>query len=234
MSGAPDNSASPNQRLHEVIAAYLEAVRGGQVPDRQELLARHADLAGDLAAFFADHDRLGALATPVTPLLSGGASPTQAPHAGTATWPDVPPRTFGDYELLQEVARGGMGVVFKARQKSLDRIVALKMILSGEFAAAADVERFRTEARAAAGLEHPGIVPVYEVGEHDGRHYFTMQLIDGDSLGHQVAALSKDPLAAARIVAQVARAVHFAHQRGVLHRDLKPANVLVDRGGNRT
>jgi hypothetical protein len=124
-----------------------------------------------------------------------------------------------------------MGVVYQARQRSLNRLVALKMILAGQFASPAEVERFRTEARAAAALEHPGIVPVYEVGEHDGRHYFTMQLIDGDSLARKVPELTRDPRTAAVLVAQVARAVYFAHQRGVLHRDLKPANILVDRSG---
>jgi dipeptidyl aminopeptidase/acylaminoacyl peptidase len=231
MSSARDGSAGRDQRLHEVIAAYLEAVRAGRAPDRQELFARYPDLAEELRAFLADHDRVGALAHPAAPSPVGAEAPTRTPGATAAAGPGTPPRTFGDYELLDEVARGGMGVVFKARQKSLDRVVALKMILAGEFAAAADVERFRTEARAAAGLEHPGIVSVYEVGEHEGRHYFTMQLVDGASLSHKVADLSGDPRAAARLVAQVARAVHFAHQHGVLHRDLKPANVLVDREG---
>jgi WD40 repeat protein len=153
--------------------------------------------------------------------------PTLADGSGAAS----APRAFGNYELLREIARGGMGVIYEARQKSLDRLVALKMILAGEFASPADVERFRIEARAAAGLEHPGIVAVYEVGEHDGRHFFTMQLIDGTSLAHKVPELTREPRQAATLVAQVARAVHFAHQRGVLHRDLKPANILVDRGG---
>lgn len=145
--------------------------------------------------------------------------------------PGMTVRYIGDYEILEEVARGGMGVVYKARQVRLKRIVALKMILSGEFASEADVRRFHTEAESAAQLDHPHIVPVYEVGEHQGIHYFSMGYVDGHPMSARIAAAPYSPREAAAILKALAEAVAYAHQRGVIHRDLKPGNVLMDRTG---
>jgi predicted Ser/Thr protein kinase len=134
----------------------------------------------------------------------------------------------GEYELLDEVARGGMGVVYRALQIPLNRTVALKMILTGKLADEEDIQRFRTEAEAAARLQHPNIVKVHEVGEFQGNHYFTMEYIEGQSLAQR---LSEGPLPgrhAARYVQLIARAVHHAHRQGILHRDLKPSNILID------
>jgi eukaryotic-like serine/threonine-protein kinase len=138
------------------------------------------------------------------------------------------PRPFGDYDLLSEVARGGMGVVFQARHRALDRIVALKVILAGRLASVGEINRFHTEAAAVARLDHPHIVPIYEIGEYDGQPYFTMRLIDGADLGRLLPRLAAVPRVAARLLAQVADGVGHAHGKAVLHRDLKPANVLLE------
>ena len=135
---------------------------------------------------------------------------------------------IGDYELIEQVGHGGMGLIFKARQKSLDRVVALKLIRHGSLAGPEDLVRFRTEAAAAARLEHPHIVAIHEIGEHEGRPYYTMEYVAGRSLANALNDGPFPPRRAAELVGQIAGAIHFAHERGVLHRDLKPSNILID------
>lgn len=223
---SPPSVSSTGGRLGEVIAGYLQALERGESPDRAALLAANPDLATELQAYFVNLDQIERAVAPLRledPILTTGVNGETDPR------PLI--RYFGDYELEVEIARGGMGVVYRARQKSLNRPVALKMILAGQLASAADVQRFRQEAEAAANLDHPHILPVYEVGEHEGRQYFAMKLIEGGSLATKTRVFRNDPRAAAELLVGLARAVHFAHQRGTLHRDLKPANVLLDVDG---
>ena len=162
-------------------------------------------------------------------LLRGGMAKT-VPFVQSPSFPGTGPTIhyIGDYELESEIARGGMGVVYKVRQLTLNRPVAVKMILAGQFADDLAVGRFHAEAEAAANLKHPNIVAIHEVGEHGGRHYFSMDYIEGRNLAEWAAGKPVAAMQAATLVKTIAEAIHYAHQRGTLHRDLKPSNVLVD------
>jgi WD40 repeat protein/tRNA A-37 threonylcarbamoyl transferase component Bud32 len=236
MPTAPTDNAERERRLDEVLGAYLEALDAGRSPDREEWLRRHADLAAELRTFFADLDKAERWTGPLRPVGEAALTEALADEVtlpGPAGGPENGSRDIGAYELLAVLGQGGMGVVYRARQKALSRVVAVKMLRAGPFATPADVQRFRNEAEAAARLDHPNIVPIFEVGEHDGRPFFSMKLIEGGNLAKaissQPSALS--PKEAARLVATVARAVQHAHERGILHRDLKPANILLDADG---
>jgi serine/threonine protein kinase len=192
-------------------------------PDGAEPPTRD-DLASDPAA--TDNGTAVPAGTRYDPSEPSATNPAAPALAGAL------PRVFGEYDLLSEVARGGMGVVFKARHRRTDRIVALKMALHADLASAESLARFRIDARAAASLEHPGIVPVYDVGEADGRQYYTMPFFTSGSLHQALANGPLQPKAAAGVLRKVAEAVQYAHTNGIIHRDLKPANILLQADGS--
>lgn len=169
--------------------------------------------------------------------ITGGAGSSNEDGCDETIAPDAPycapvsARQFGDYELISEIARGGMGVVYKARQSRLNRVVALKMILSGQLASSAEVQRFYIEAEAAAKLQHPGIIPIYDIGQRDGQHFFSMSYIQGSSLADRLKDGPIAPREAAEITLKVTDAIAYAHKHNVIHRDLKPANILIDSDG---
>jgi eukaryotic-like serine/threonine-protein kinase len=232
---------SRDQKLHDVLAGYYEAAEKGDDPDRRALLDRHPELAAELADFFAVQDGVRQIAEPFRAVVSdgrnGGApselNPIEQLFEASAVCYSVSPDSlsFGDYELLAVIARGGMGVVFRARQRSLNRTVALKVIRDGASASDDDARRFRNEAEAVAHLDHPNIVPIYEVAEERGCSFFSMKLVEGGNLAERLKEYQGDQRAAARLMATVAGAIHHAHERGILHRDLKPSNILIDERG---
>jgi TolB-like protein/Tfp pilus assembly protein PilF/predicted Ser/Thr protein kinase len=184
--------------------------------------------------------KCGAAIPPNSPQQSCGAclletalGPVEPEREVNADLARPPPMLmdFGDYELLEQIGRGGQGVVFRARQKSLNRIIALKVIGLGHWATEAHLKRFRLEAEAAASLEHPGIVPIHEVGERDGSCYFSMKFVEGGQLDEVIRREAMPPRRAAELIAKVARTIHYAHEHGILHRDIKPGNILLDQKG---
>ena len=233
-------SNEQERRLDRLIAEYLATIQTQGSVDREQLFQQHPDLADALREFFADEDHFHQWTEPLREALSAQASPDRS-HGECSTEGFTPRRAtslppsghcFGDYELIEEIARGGMGVVYRANQVSLGRPVALKMILAGGLASDIDIERFHREAEAAARLDHPHIVPIYDVGQREGHHYFSMKLIEGGDLTRHMVQYADRPRATAALMADVAEAVHHAHQRGILHRDLKPRNILIDSNDN--
>jgi eukaryotic-like serine/threonine-protein kinase len=217
-------STTPDGRFERVLAELLQTEERGEPLDLSGVIRDAPELEAPLREFFRNRDGFDRLAPDLAPV---------APRPGAAATPSLlsPGSQFGDYEILGELGRGGMGVVYKARQRSLQRLVAVKMILSGHLAAPEQVKRFHREAQAVARLDHPNVVPIYAVGRHNGQHYFSMKLIEGHSLARDLAHYRRRHKAAALLTARVARAVHFAHQHGIIHSDLKPGNVLLDERG---
>lgn len=223
-----------DEQLAIVLEELLAHSQQGQEPDWARVSADHPELAGELRELYATARLAEGFGS-----FNGEAAPTQICPPGfkkdsrtsIKTSSQVLGETFGDYELLEEIGRGGMGVVYRARQISLGRIVAVKMILRADLASATDVKRFRAEAESAARLNHPHIVPVYEVGEHNGHPFFSMKLVEGTTLSKRLAEGPLTTKAALQILIPVCNAITEAHRQGVLHRDLKPSNVLLDHEG---
>jgi serine/threonine-protein kinase len=234
--------SEPNRReeqLQQILLDYLESSERGVQLDSAEVLARHPEFAPELKEFLETHQQLEDLTAPVRRLSqilhqatnSGRATPTIGGDKASSLVPAAAPRTVRDYEILGEIGRGGMGIVYKARQPGLNRVVALKVILAGEHAGPESLARFRAEAEAVARLQHPNVVQVYEVGEHGGLPFLSLEFCSGGSLDKKLAAAPLAPAQAVTLIRTLAEAVQAAHAAGVVHRDLKPANVLLDAGG---
>jgi eukaryotic-like serine/threonine-protein kinase len=249
MSREPSLPYGRQQRLSRVLAEYVQTLENGRSADHAAWLARYPEFETELRAFFAGSDTRPSLQSPEPEDFTDEApsesvklqSPLAAlslgsPHdALTCSLGDTHPRPmvpvdpqFGEYELLEEIGWGGMGMVYTARQRNPNRLVALKVIRTGGPTDAVDRQRFQNEADVIAQLDHPHIVPIYEAGEHAGQCFYSMKLIEGGSLARQLSRFAGNPRSAAQLMVPLADAIQHAHQRGVLHRDLKPSNILLD------
>lgn len=227
-------SPARDELLADLIARLVEQAQRGESPKLEMFVRDHPDIAAELrelwaTAQFAEDFAGSASSDPFAETVapSGAVEPL--------TGEDDPPNQsfarIGDYTLLEKIGEGGMGVVFKARQIRLNRVVAIKMIQRGVLASDVDLARFRAESAAAAQLEHSHIVPVYEVGEHEGLPYFSMKYVAGKTLAQKLADGPLPPRDAAALLLPICRAVAYAHEHGIVHRDLKPSNILIDAAG---
>jgi len=203
-----EETAGRDDRIDEIIARYLDACESGSGPSVEEILARYPQYEKELREFFTNEN-----------LVREALTPRDRPYFGD------------DYDLLEEIGRGGMGVVYKCHQKSLDKVVAIKTIIGGTFVTPEDIERIRKEAQKAAGLRHPNIVTVHQVAQHNGQHFFVMDYIEGKSLADLISGRLPSADEAVRYLKTIAEAIHYGHQRQILHCDLKPANILIDDEG---
>jgi len=228
MQKTEQGESERERQLNAIIAKYDRSAEKGEAPDQGQFIARYPDFQRELLEFFADlgmfqHSGHSDREDPaLEPTIIDNTSQRKNPDAG-----DVE-QYFGAYEILEELGRGGMGVVYRAHQLSPDRIVALKMLRVGRFATEIDVQRFAAEVDAIAKLEHPNIVSIYEIGSHHGEHFFTVQLVQGSRFDEYLASDQCSCLEALDIFSQVCDAVAHCHDHGIIHRDLKPSNILLD------
>ncbi len=237
---ADRRAAERDEILATLLGQLTDRLQRGESPQFDQMLREYPELAVDLQELWGAVQLAEGLAQASSsnrPLAqSADKSPLDQTTVAVGPREQAPAvasagQRIGDYQVTAELGRGGMGVVYRAEQLSLPRTVALKMLLDGDLASPANLARFRAEAQAVAGLDHPHIVPVYEVGEQLGRPYFSMKYIEGTTLARRLADGPMPARDAATLLAKVARAVDYAHQRGVLHRDLKPSNILIDVEG---
>jgi len=245
MASSTSDLDHSQRSLNEAIAEYYREIELGSGFDRSAFVAKYPGLATQIKAFLLtvlefEHDLKAAQSQPIhslTTLGRGRARDGLEKDSQGAEWSlgrlkkQEFPIDFGDYVLLSEIDRGGMGIVFKAKHKSLPRTVALKVIRSGEFASESELQRFRVEAEAIATVKHANIVPIFEFGEVCGLIYFTMEYVDGCDLSTALRDREFTPREAVRMLIKIADAVSTAHRLGIIHRDLKPSNILVDRNG---
>src|SRR5260370_14357350 len=224
-----DPTLPRDERLAEILAGLVEKERDGKAPDVEGAASANPDLGGEMRELWAVAAMADAFASAddVDPAMA-----TFVPEAARDGMDAASARgRFADYDLLEKIGEGGMGVVFRARQRSLGRVVALKMIQRGGLASASDTARFRAEAAAAAHIDHPQIVPVYEVGEYEGQPYFSMKYVAGTTLAKKLSSGPLAPRDVALLLLPVCRAIAHAHEQGIIHRDLKPSNILIDADG---
>ena len=229
-SGASEDSLTDEQRdglLASLLSEMTDRQATGQEVDIHEYCRTHPQVADELRKLFA-----AVMVTDVAGKNQGSSSRSWKDAGSDADNLIECPCQFGEFELLEEIGRGGMGVVFKARHMPLDRVVALKMILGGELASPDDRQRFMAEANSAAKLQHDSIVSVHEVGQHEGKLFFSMEYVSGRTLLQELKSGPCTPRRATKILLQIARAMAYAHEQGVLHRDLKPSNILIAENGD--
>jgi serine/threonine protein kinase len=215
-TAAADVPTPDEARMLEFLERYLDSLHSGDLASRSVLIERHPELAQWIRCI---------------ELLDRLAPDATLPYVEQPAAQEAAPQPFGKYELLEEIGRGGMGVVFRARQTELDRLVAIKMILSSRLASADDVGRFHAEAKAAGSLRHPNIVAIHDAGEVHGQHFFAMDFVEGRSLSQALAGGPFEPRQAAQCLATIGRAVQYLHEHQIIHRDLKPSNILLAPDG---